>query len=106
MDIISDKTVIIRKVHRCFACLRLFSVGSPMRRQVNNYDGIASVYSCKTCDALMDEFHDWFYDDGENIFPEGCVKEHYRDMGVENCNTPEEILEALRKLGGTKEETL
>lgn len=53
MEILSEKTVKIRKKHMCFACCRLFDPGVEMIRQVNTYDSINSVYTCQTCAKLI-----------------------------------------------------
>jgi len=93
MDTLSDKIVVTRKPHRCFACLRKFEAGTKMKAQTNIDNEIYTVYSCETCQTLMDKFHDHFYDDGDNVFPEGCVSETFNYYKVE---TPEQLLEKLR----------
>ena len=97
MEIISpDKSVKIRKPHRCFACNRKFEPGTIMTRLVNVYDGIQSVYSCPTCKELMEKFMDYFLDESENMFSEGCVKEAMSEMFDFEGSNPEEFLEFLK----------
>lgn len=94
MDVISDKQVKTRKSHRCYACNRLFPPGTIMHSQTNTFDGISTIYSCQTCDTLMSEFSDSFYDDGEQVFPSECVNSAFYSYRV---NNPEELLNAMRK---------
>jgi DNA-directed RNA polymerase subunit RPC12/RpoP len=96
MDILFDKEVTIKKPHRCFACGRKFEPPTKMRCQTHTYDGIQTVYSCATCNSLMDQFRDLFYDECEMIYPEFCVSELLRENGV---LTPEEFLIKLTREG-------
>lgn len=88
MNILSEKIVKIRKSRRCNACARKFESGTEMQRQVNDFDGLHSWYSCKTCTSLISKHGEYFEDD--NIFYEYCV----RDV-LEPNQTPEELLEKL-----------
>lgn len=99
MDTLSEKIVKIRKPHRCFACSRKFEVGTMMRSQTHMYDGIMTVYSCATCDELMDKFHDQFFDDCELVYPASCVRE-----AMSNCkaSTPEELLTIMLSESNTQ----
>jgi hypothetical protein len=92
--IISQKIVTIRKQHQCFACLRRFPTGTIMRSQVNDYDGWCCAYSCQTCDKLMGDYNETFFDDADNVYPEGCVSEAMSSIGA---TTPEELLEKLKE---------
>jgi hypothetical protein len=95
MDVFFDKEVNIRKPHVCFACGRKFMPPAKMRCQTHTYDGLQTVYSCETCNSLMDQFRDLFYDECEMIYPEYCVHELLRENDV---FTPEELLIKLTKL--------
>lgn len=92
MEILFDKEVKIRKPHVCFACGRRFEPPAQMRRQTHTYDGLQTVYSCNTCNELMNKFRSLFYDECEMIYPEFCVYEALRDNDV---YTPEELLVKL-----------
>jgi len=92
MKTLSDKIVKTRKPHICFACGRKFPAGTKMTRQVNDYDGIQSVYSCLTCQELMDNYSEYFYDYVEYMYLEGCVRECYECQDI----TPEQLLEKLQ----------
>jgi len=94
MEILSDKIVKTRKQHVCFACYRLFKKGTEMRRQVIIFDGINAIYTCETCGLLFHEFQDYFIDEAENSYQEGCVKEQLVEF---NVKTPEELLKQLTK---------
>lgn len=54
---IDSKKVVTRKPHKCWGCCREFPKGSELLR-VTGTDGgeIASVYWCKVCDAIFQEF--------------------------------------------------
>lgn len=106
MDIIEHtRKVKTRKKHQCFACLGLFPKGAEMMVQVNNYDGqIGRVYSCLTCDEIMDKHKDVCYDEVDHVFREGCVREipqWWFEMDErEECNdgkNPEKVLEILNR---------
>lgn len=83
------KEVTIRTPHKCWGCLREFSIGSKM-----NYwscvDGsrINSGYSCKTCDEIQKIIIDPMYDDGiqQGEIASECAK----------GQTPEELLAELK----------
>jgi len=94
MEVLSDKIVKTRKQHVCFACGRLFEKSTEMRRQVNVYDEIYACYSCETCDELMADYSDYFIDESENVFQEGCIHEKLHEF---NTKTPEELLKQLTK---------
>lgn len=82
----------IRKPHKCYACGRISPPGHVMYHQVNKHDGfLNNIYWCDTCDSLLNEFGDWFFDDCENLYPWGCVCEMLNDG-----QTPEDLLTYLR----------
>lgn len=59
MNVLSDKTVVTRKKHRCNACGRMFEAGTKMSRQTIASEGtIYNWYACPTCDELMAICHD------------------------------------------------
>ena len=63
-----------------------------MTSQTCKYDGrIYTVYSCATCDLLMDSLD--LMDDVEMIFPEGCVRECMAEYKVDS---PEQLLEVTK----------
>jgi hypothetical protein len=77
MDIISDKVVKTRKPHMCFGCGRKFEKGTTMNCQVNKHDGeIHAVYSCETCQELMRDHGELFWDECEGFYPLLCVQEY------------------------------
>lgn len=83
---LTDKIVVTRKPHVCFSCFRKFPKGTEMRYWSGVSQGdFNSVYSCHTCEKIMDKMEQ--YDDG---YPEGFV----RDM-LEKDQTPEQLLESL-----------
>jgi len=47
--LVEDKTVKIRKPHKCLMCSEDFPAGTEMHHQVHNYDGFHSVYTCDSC---------------------------------------------------------
>lgn len=89
MEIISDKNVKIRKPHRCFLCSRKFDAGIEMNVQVNKYDDIYRVYSCKTCKQLMSD--NWIAPNDENMFEQESLSEYM--YGDNFGGTPEEYLQ-------------
>lgn len=104
MEIIEHtRKVKTRKDHMCFACIRKFDAGTEMFVQVNVHDGmIWRVYSCETCDEIMDKYKDVCYDNVDHVFREGCVLEIPQwcfDLGerqeCDNGKNPEKILEIL-----------
>lgn len=48
-SLITDKTVKIRKPHKCLMCGTDFPAGTEMHHQVNNSEGFHSVYNCLPC---------------------------------------------------------
>jgi len=93
MDIISDKIVVSRKPHWCFACARTFPAGTKLKLQVNTCDGIQSVYSCLTCNELMTSFKDVFFDDTVDMFNMYCVSDQ-----LSKDQTPEDLLFNLKRV--------
>ena len=92
-EVLSEKTVTTRKTHRCFACGRLFHIGSKMTYQANITDNeFSSIYACETCTSLMIKKRDVLYDDFNDIYHEGCVSEALQDI---DYNTPEEWLKNI-----------
>lgn len=50
-ELISYKTVKIRKPHTCFGCLKQFDVGDSVEKYNISHDGMLySVYMCCECD--------------------------------------------------------
>ena len=94
MDILSDKKVKTRKDHQCLCCFRVIPKGSMMRVQVNNFDGLQSFRMCETCEVLCYKHPGCFFDDGDCVFPEGCVEEAMSEFKVE---TPGELLKIFQK---------
>ena len=95
MDVISDKSVKTRKAHHCFACCRRFEKGTTMQTQVNTFDGIQRIYTCGTCQELMLQFHDLFFDPDECVFPGECVSEYISESAYareREITSPEELL--------------
>lgn len=95
-----NKKVVIRKYHQCFACLQIFEPGTEMSRSVNVSDGeIYTIYTCKTCEKIIQHFDRSGYEDG---FDEGCVLEAVQnDYGFKpSVCTRELIEEYLRYLEG------
>lgn len=90
MNILSEKIVKIRKSRRCNACARKFEPGTKMLRQVNDFEGLHSWYSCDTCQLLLNKHSDYFVED--NIFYEDCIRD-----ALERDQTPEELLKKLEK---------
>lgn len=91
MDILRDKIVKTRKPHVCSACARRIEARSVMRRQVNNYDGLATWYECETCIQLLSR-HRKEFDDGCGICYMNCV-----DDALDRGQTPEKLLIILDK---------
>lgn len=87
MDILSDKIVVTRKVHKCSACLRKFDKGTKMRTQVNKIDEINTWRECPTCTILLSTYRNHFSDDYDNICYYRCVADI-----LENDETPEDVL--------------
>ena len=90
MYILSDKTVITRKKHKCNACLRFFEKGTKMRLQVNTYNGIMTWRECPTCTELLSKHRSHFADYYDNMCYEGCV-----DEALNKGQSPEDLLNAL-----------
>ena len=91
MDILKDKTVKIRKPHKCLMCGRTFPAGTQMNYQVNTYDGFCAVYTCKTCDELRVHIE---VDPIEMCFTQDCVTEELDAFNFKG--TPEEYLAIKR----------
>lgn len=91
MDVLSDKIVITRKIHKCSACGRMFEKGTKMHAQVNTFDGIQTWRTCPTCTKLLDK-HRSRFEDYDGMCYEGCVFEV-----LERDQTPEQLLEELTK---------
>lgn len=82
---LKDKDVKIKKERQCFSCYRKFPTGTIMHYWVGIYEGdFNSVYSCITCQKIMDV-------DSENEFTEGFVYD-YLGKG----ETPEQYLEKIK----------
>ena len=95
IEIVSDKEVVTRKSHICFACQRKFEKNNKMKVQTGKYDGdIYNVYSCETCNVLLKEFSDRFYNEDGGVYSEGCVRELYHDY---KTKSPEELLYLLKQ---------
>jgi len=47
--IITDKTVKIRKPHKCLMCSSDYPAGTEMHHQVHDSDGFKSTYTCLSC---------------------------------------------------------
>jgi len=89
IEILSDKNVVTRKPHKCFLCSRKFDAGTDMNVQVNKYDDINRVYSCKTCKELMSG--NWIEPNDENMFESDTLHEYM--YGDNFSGTPEEYLQ-------------
>jgi len=90
MYILSDKIVKIRKTHICCACGRRFEIGTRMRSQVNDSDGLVHWYNCMTCEELLSKFRNNF-DDGCGMCEFDCVSN-----SLERGQTPEDLLRELK----------
>lgn len=63
-------------------------------------DGIIyTVYTCTTCQILMNSYPDKFLDEQECVFPEGCIKEVLFDG-----QSPEDLLNELNMCSSTNKE--
>jgi hypothetical protein len=62
---LKSKGVKIRKPHRCWGCMKTFSIGTIMLYQVSvDGDGLCSSYWCMDCEAILLKI-DWNeYEDG------------------------------------------
>lgn len=89
MDILSDKIVTTRKIHRCNACERSFPIGTKMRTQVNTSDGLQTWRECPTCHELIDKYP-YLFEDYDHTCYSGCVRE-----ALQKDQTPELLLLAL-----------
>jgi len=94
LEIIADtREVKTRKPQWCAFCNRKFPTGSPMKVQVNKIEGeIGRVYSCKTCDTLIDEYPEPFRSQDYGWFESGVVENWCHQLKI---NTPETLLEML-----------
>ena len=91
-EVLSEKEVVTKKDHACFACCRTFPAGTKMTHQTNIIDGdFCSVYTCQTCKKLLMIARDELIDDDHN-FPERCVREAVYEARLK---TPEEWLNVL-----------
>ena len=85
---LKSKSVIIRKEHQCFSCLRKFPKGTKMAYWVGIYEGdFCASYSCMTCVEIMNSTN-------EVEFPEGFVHEM-----LEPNQTPEDLMKGVMKKG-------
>ena len=74
---ISTKIVKIRKSQQCFACLQTYKKGTLLTKQVNVYDhGIGTVYTCPTCEVILQENRAELLDPWDRSYAEGCVREN------------------------------
>jgi hypothetical protein len=78
---LKSKTVLTRKRHQCFSCLRYFQPGTKMKYWVGIYEyDFCASYSCMTCVEIMNST-------GECEFPEGFVREM-----LDEGQSPEDLL--------------
>lgn len=90
MHVLSEKTVITRKPHRCDGCQRKFEVGSKMKVQTNVHESeIHRFRTCETCSEIISKHFQWL-SDGYGYIAEACVADV-----LENGQTPEMLLEEL-----------
>ena len=84
----SKKEVAIRKKHQCFACYRIFPIGTKMDYWAGIVDGsFSAVYTCTICAEIMT-----LSDSMEDGFESGFVEEELRED-----QTPEELLEEYKQ---------
>ena len=113
---VSDKVVITKKPRQCYACLRKFDLGYSMRKQIFQYlNEVHPIYSCGTCEVLMEKFPTVFCDPSSDFFPTSCVDqvvrnynsiERIQDLTVTGeivpvTESPEELLKKLQIPGAT-----
>jgi len=78
---LKSKTVITRKDHTCFSCLRKFPSGTKMSYWVGIFEfDFCASYSCMTCVEIMNSTN-------EVEFPEGFVYEM-----LNKGETPEDLI--------------
>jgi hypothetical protein len=85
ITILKDKHVKIRKEHMCFSCYRKFPIGTIMHYGTYVDDKIYSLYTCSTCEQIMDLEKD------ETEFKYGYVNNE-----LNKNETPEQLLEKLK----------
>lgn len=90
MHVLSEKTVITRKPHRCHACQRKVEAGVKMSFQVNVFEGDINRWrTCETCTEIVSNHFKWL-SDGDGYISEACVAD-----ALEKGQTPEQLLEQL-----------
>ena len=84
-----------RTQHKCDGCRRVIAKGSSAFHQWGKYDGeFYSYYLCSICYELAKNFPQFIIDDWEGFVD---VDTLYAYMSEYNCETPEELLEKLKK---------
>src|SRR5579859_2237416 len=92
MSNISHKLVVIRKKHKCFGCLRQFDVGTKIYKWADIYqEDFSHGYMCVACDAIMQSWDKEDYNDNNDGYPEGCVREFLHEHAPHK--TPEDFVE-------------
>jgi hypothetical protein len=102
ITILSEKMVKIRKRRCCFACGRVYEIGSRMNVQTNvsdDCDNVAHIYTCPTCNRLIARFPEFFFDD-DGYYWDLCVHEYLTDHPEHAGKTPEQLLEYFRETIG------
>ncbi len=102
VKLLSNKKVTTRSFHLCFACCRPFLKGTVMYSSVNsNKKKIYTLYTCNTCNELLNKFPDLFFNDGDEGIPEFCVGETLHLN--RDCKRPEDLLaKFIRESTSTK----
>ena len=76
--ILTNKTVVTRKPHKCWGCAEIYEKGSTMRYNTYADEGsMHSAYWCETCDHIIKNWYNhWDLEDG---IKEGSIKSN--DIG-------------------------
>lgn len=90
MTCLKNKTVLTKKMHRCFSCIRSFPAKTKMNYWVGIYEGdFNALYACVTCVEIMNMRQD----ENADGFEHGFVNEM-----LEKDQTPEQLLEELKTI--------
>jgi hypothetical protein len=91
-ELLFEKDVKTRTEHHCYFCGRNFKKGTTMHKItiVDDY-GILDIYTCLTCEKLKDKYPEYCFDEIDNVYIEGSVRELLK-VEFPDCETPEDIL--------------
>lgn len=85
MECLREKSVVTRKEHQCFACLRVFAPGTKMNASINasSDHGIYTIYTCLDCNRITPDLREDI-EESDGIINEGCILEDFNYSDYDN----------------------